>query len=278
MRDLESGMLRLIGNPQQRYHEDPVRMLRAVRFAAKLGFRIHPESEAAIFELAHLLADIPPARLFDEILKLFLGGCAVQSFELLRHYDLFAYLFPQSEACLAKEQEGFPLTLLIRALQNTDSRIAEGKPVTPAFLYAALLWEPLRQCMAEQEAGGMSEIQAMLYAANIVESQQLTRTSLPKRFAVPMREIWMLQTRLSRITGLRPLRLLEHPRFRAAYDFMLLRREAGEEIGELCQWWTEFQGLDDNERLKRVRAGGKKGKKRRTRRSKGKAVSNKTPE
>jgi len=279
MADLQSGMLRLIGDPRQRYHEDAVRMLRAVRFAAKLGFRIHTDSEAPIFELAHLLEDIPSARLFDEILKLFLGGCAVQSFELLRHYGLFAYLFPQTEACLAQEREGFPLTLLIRALQNTDARIAEGKPVTPAFLYAALLWEPLRQAMASQEAEAMGEIPALQQAAYAVEGQQLARTALPKRFGVPMREIWTLQIRLRRTTGLRPLRLLEHPRFRAAYDFMLLRRDAGEDIGELCQWWTEFQGLDDNERLKQVRGGGGgKGKKRRTRRSKAKAVSNKPPE
>jgi len=279
MADLQSGMLRLIGDPRQRYHEDAVRMLRAVRFAAKLGFRIHTDSEAPIFELAHLLEDIPSARLFDEILKLFLGGCAVQSFELLRHYGLFAYLFPQTEACLAQEREGFPLTLLIRALQNTDARIAEGKPVTPAFLYAALLWEPLRQAMASQEAEAMGEIQALQQAAYAVEGQQLARTALPKRFGVPMREIWTLQIRLRRTTGLRPLRLLEHPRFRAAYDFMLLRRDAGEDIGDLCQWWTEFQCLDDNDRLKQVRGGGGgKGKKRRTRRSKAKAVSNKPPE
>ena len=276
MADLQNGMLRLIGQPQQRYREDAVRMLRAVRFAAKLGFRIHPDSEAPIFELAHLLEDIPPARLFDEILKVFLGGCAVQSFELLRHYGLFGYLFPQTEACLSQEREGFPLTLLIRALQNTDARIAEDKPVTPAFLYAALLWEPLRQTMVRQEAGSMGEIQALQQAAYAVEAQQLTRTALPKRFAVPMREIWTLQVRLRRTTGLRPIRLVEHPRFRAAYDFMLLRRDAGEDIGDLCQWWTEFQALDDNERLKRVRAGGGNGKKRRVRRSKGKAVSNNT--
>lgn len=278
MVDLRNGMLRLIGQPQQRYYEDPVRMMRAVRFAAKLGFRIHPESEAPIFELAHLLADIPPARLFDEILKLFLGGCAVQTFELLRHYGLFGYLFPQTEACLAAEKDGFPVTLLIRALQNTDTRIGEGKPVTPAFLYAALLWEPLRQAMASQEGGAMAEIQALQEAAATVETRQVTRTALPKRFAVPMREIWSLQIRLQRTNGLRPLRLLEHPRFRAAYDFMLLRRDAGEDLGELCQWWTEFQAMDENERLKRVRAGGGKAKKRRARRAKGKSVSNKTSE
>ncbi|MEJ2575006.1 MAG: polynucleotide adenylyltransferase PcnB [Gammaproteobacteria bacterium] len=278
MVDLQNGMLRLIGQPRQRYYEDPVRMLRAVRFAAKLGFRIHPESEAPIFELAHLLADIPPARLFDEILKLFLGGCAVQSFELLRHYGLFGYLFPQTEACLAEERDGFPVTLLIRALQNTDTRIGESKPVTPAFLYAALLWEPLRQAMASHEGESMAEIQALQEAASAVETRQVTRTALPKRFAVPMREIWGLQIRLRRTSGLRPLRLLEHPRFRAAYDFMLLRRDAGEDVGELCQWWTEFQGMDENERLKRVRAGNGKGKKRRARRAKGRSVSNKTAE
>ena len=122
----------------------------------------------------------------------------------------------------------------------------------------------------------MGEIQALQQAAYAVEAQQLTRTALPKRFAVPMREIWTLQVRLRRTTGLRPIRLVEHPRFRAAYDFMLLRRDAGEDIGDLCQWWTEFQALDDNERLKRVRAGGGNGKKRRVRRSKGKAVSNNT--
>ena len=279
MEDLQQGMLRLMGDPMQRYREDPVRMLRAVRFAAKLGFRIHPDSEAPIFQFAHLLEDIPPARLFDEILKLFLGGCALQSFELLRHYGLFGYLFPQTEACLAKEREGFPLTLLVRALQNTDSRIAENKPVTPAFLYAALLWEPMRQAMLELEEQGMGEIQALQEAAQAVESQQLTRTSLPKRFGVPMREIWALQPRLRRITGTRPLKLVDHPRFRAAYDFMLLREEAGEEIRDLTQWWTEFQTLDENERLKRVRSGGvQQGKKRRRRRSKGSAVTDKKSE
>lgn len=268
MEDLQAGVLRLMGDPVQRYHEDPVRMLRAVRFAAKLGFRIHPDSETPLFKLAHLLEDIPPARLFDEILKLFLGGCAVQGFELLRHYGLFGYLFPQTEACLAEEREGFPMTLLIRALQNTDSRIAEGKPVTPAFLYAALLWEPLRQAMAEREAQGAGELQALQEAAQEVESRQLTRTSLPKRFAVPMREIWALQPRLKRINGQRPLKLVEHPRFRAAYDFMMLREEAGEDLGQLTQWWTEFQALDENERLKCIRPGKAKGKKRRKRRSK----------
>jgi poly(A) polymerase len=277
MEDLRAGVLRLMGEPERRYREDPVRMLRAVRFAAKLGFRIHPDSEQGLFKLSHLLADIPPARLFDEVLKLFLSGFALQGFELLRHYGLFGYLFPQTEACLAQEEQGFPMMLLVRALQNTDSRILEDKPVTPAFLYAALLWEPMRRAMTEREAQGMGEMQALQEAAQEVEAQQLTRTALPKRFGVPMREIWALQPRLRRTTGLRSVKLLEHPRFRAAYDFMLLRTEAGEDLGELIQWWTEFQTLDENERLKRVRAGGGsggvKGKRRRRRRTKARTTA-----
>ena len=280
MKDLQAGVLRMIGDPIQRFREDPVRMLRAVRFAAKLGFRIHRDTEAAIFELGHLLEEIPPARLFDESLKLLQGGCGVETFELLRHYRLFAFLFPQTEACLAKEDHGFPKIMLVRALANTDQRIAEGKPVTPAFLYAALLWEPLRQALAEREAAGEPELQAMQDAAKDVLDVQLARISRPKRFSLPMREIWAMQPRLKKITGLRPVKLLEHPRFRAAYDFLLLRGEAGEELGDLCQWWTEFQTLDENGRLSRVRGAGKAGKtgkKRRSRRAKRKPAAEDNP-
>jgi poly(A) polymerase len=142
--DLKAGTLKLIGDPEQRYREDPVRMLRAVRFAAKLGFRIHPDTEEPMHDLGQLLEDIPSARLFEEVLKLFLGGCALTTFELLRHYDLFRYLFPMTDEALSHEEEGFPITFVARALENTDNRLAENKPVTPAFLYAALLWEPVR--------------------------------------------------------------------------------------------------------------------------------------
>ncbi len=276
MDDLKAGLLRLVGDPERRYREDPVRMLRAVRFAAKLGFRIHPKTEAAMLALAPLLADIPPARLFDEVLKLFLGGCAVQTFELLRHYGLFKYLFPQTDAWLSHEEDNFPLTLLVRALANTDLRLAEAKPVTPAFLYAALLWEPMRHAAASREAEGASELAAMQEAASEVVEAQLHHTSLPKRFALPMREIWMLQARLTRITGMRPLKLLSHTRFRAAYDFLLLRAEAGEPIQTLCEWWTEFQTLDENAQLARLRTTAKpgQGKKRRSRRGKRKSKQN----
>ncbi|HHJ12992.1 MAG TPA: polynucleotide adenylyltransferase PcnB [Gammaproteobacteria bacterium] len=242
--DLEQGTLRLIGDPEQRYREDPVRMLRAARFAAKLGFRIHPDTEAPIARLAPMLDDIPPARLFEEVLKLFLGGHAVASFEHLRRHGLFGRLFPLTEAALAREEEGFPITFVLRALENTDSRLAEDKPVTPAFLYAALLWEPVRLRARELEAGGASPLEAMQIAGNQITAEQVQATSLPKRFSFPMREIWLLQQRFERRRGKAPYRLLEHPRFRAAYDFLLLRAEVGEAAQELAEWWTDFQQLN----------------------------------
>ena len=253
MEDIEAGVLRIIGDPEQRYREDPVRMLRAVRFAAKIGFRIDSASEDIIYELGHLLEDIPAARLFDEVLKLFVGGYAVQTFELLRHYRLFEYLFPQTEVSLAEEEEGFPHVFVLKALANTDLRIAQGKPVTPAFLYAALLWEPLRIAMRPYLDQGDNEQQAMTKAARQVLDQQVQSTSLPRRFSTPLQEIWALQIRLSKRAGKRAYRLFEHPRFRAAYDFLLLRAEAGEAEQELCGWWTDFQEVDDAGRAAMVR-------------------------
>jgi len=248
LEDLKAGTLRLIGDPEQRYREDPVRMLRAVRFAAKLGFRIHPDTEAPLHDLGYLLQDIPAARLFEEVMKLFLGGCAVTGFELLRHYDLFRYLFPMTDEVLTREEQGFPITFVARALENTDTRLAEDKPVTPAFLYAALLWEPVRLRMQELLQQGASGLEAAQIAGNQVTSEQQRFTSLPKRFSLPMREIWMLQPRLERRRGKAPYRMLEHPRFRAAYDFLLLRGEVGEAPRELVDWWTNFQVLNPDER------------------------------
>ncbi len=239
--DLKAGVLRLIGSPLLRYKEDPVRMLRVVRFASKLGFRIDPDTEAPLGELGYLLAEIPPARLYEEVLKLFLGGSAVQTFELLRHYDLFKYLFPQTDRCLAKQEGGFPFTLLIHALTNTDERISQDKPVTPSFLYAAMLWQPMHELAQQLQEDGMTELQAIHAASREVTSEQIKHVILPRRFGMHMREIWMLQPRLRRITGKRPSRLVHHPRFRAAYDFLLLRAQAGEDVQDLCDWWTEFQ-------------------------------------
>lgn len=255
--DVHDGLLRMIGDPATRYREDPVRMLRAARFAAKLGFRIHPDSEQPLYDLGHLLGDIPPARLFEEVLKLFLGGCAVQTFETLRHYRLFEYLFPLTDESLAIELGGFPEQLVLLALTNTDKRLAEGKPVTPAFLIATMLWHPM--CIAREgyENTDMPDMQVLQAAASEVLSEQIRHVSIPKRFSSQVREIWAFQPRLLRNNGKRTFALLEHQRFRAAYDFMLLRCEAGEtELQEVCDWWTRFQEVDNDERIAMSRRGG----------------------
>lgn len=244
MDDLKRGQLRLIGDPDQRYREDAVRMLRAVRFAAKLGFDIHADSEQPIFKLGGLLREIPPSRLFEEVLKLFMSGQAVQVFELLRHYRLFDHLFPQTEASLSREEQGFPIMLVVKALANTDARIAAGKPVTPAFLFAALLWEPTRLLAEQKCAAGMNDIEALAEAGDAVVAKQVKSITIPKRFTLPMREIWNMQPRFENRSGKRPQRLLGHPRFRAAYDFLLLRAESGEADAALAQWWTDFQTQD----------------------------------
>jgi len=242
--DLRSGTLRLIGDPHTRYREDPVRMLRAVRFAAKLGFRIHPDTAAPVAPLSALLDDIPPARLFEEILKLFLYGFGLQSFESLRHYGLFARLFPRTDAILDTEEQGFPHTFIAQALASTDARVNVDKPVTPAFLFAALLWEPVRQQAMALQAQGLHPGEAIRRAADEIIPQQISRVALPRRFATPMIEIYQLQPRFGQRDGKRPLRLLAHPRFRAAYDFLVLRAAAGEVDQELAHWWTEIQNTD----------------------------------
>nr|WP_305793205.1 polynucleotide adenylyltransferase PcnB [Sedimenticola hydrogenitrophicus] len=269
MEDLRAGVLRLLGDPETRYREDPVRMLRAVRFAAKLGFIINPACEKPLLELGSLLQSVPAARLFEEVLKLFMAGVALHSFEKLRHYGLFGELFPETEECLAHEDHEFPITFVTRGMQNTDSRIREGKPVTPAFLFAVLLWEPVRRLAEHLQEAGEAPLPAIQEAGNDVLMTQLERVSIPKRFSIPMREIWNLQHRFEQRAGKRPHRLLTHPRFRAAYDFLLLRAEAGEVDQELADWWTGFQEQDGEERNQMVRqanGGGEKPQRRRRRR------------
>ncbi len=272
--DLKRGMICMIGDPETRYREDPVRMLRAVRFAAKLGFRIEPHTAAALPVLASLLRNVSPARLFDESLKLFHSGYAAETFELLRRYGLFQFLFPLTEKSLGKEQQGFPITLLPRALANTDKRVNEDKPVTPAFLFAALLWEPVRLEAEARAAHGAPAHQAWQGAAELVLREQLRSVALPKRFSFPMREIWAMQAKFPRRSGKQALRLLEHKRFRAAYDFLLLRAETGEESPELAEWWTRFQAADAAERadlMQAVPAAGMKQNRARRRRSRNRA-------
>ena len=269
MQDVEAGVLRMLGDPDTRYREDPVRMLRAVRFATKLGFRIEDGTAGPIRELASLLGDIPPARLFDEMLKLFMGGSALANFEMLRQYRLFGQLFPLTEAALAHEENDFPLTLISHGMANTDARIAADKPVTPAFLFAVFLWQPVRNRAAELEAQGQHAAQALQHAGSQIISEQAAVMATPRRFSLPMRDIWMLQLRLEKKGGRRSLRVLSHPRFRAAYDFLLLRGEAGEVATELGEWWTEFQDMHPEQREQNVtQSQPRKRKRRRPRRNK----------
>jgi poly(A) polymerase len=178
-----------------------------------------------------------------------------------------------TDEVLSHEEQGFPITFVARALENTDTRLAEGKPVTPAFLYAALLWEPVRLRMQELQQQGASGLEAAQIAGNQVTSEQQGFTSLPKRFSLPMREIWMLQPRLERRRGRAPYRMLEHPRFRAAYDFLLLRSEVGEAPKELVDWWTQFQVLNPDDRATLTDAGAPAKRRRRPRKRRSAAKS-----
>jgi len=276
MQDLKNGVLRLLGPPEVRYREDPVRMLRAIRFAAKLGLRIDPEAEGPLRDLGFLLRDVPSSRLFEEVLKLFLFGFGLESFEKLRHYDLFRRLFPDTEEALAYEEADFPITFVHTGLSNTDARVREGKSVTPFFLFAVLLWEPVRRRAQElQDEEGLDPFPAMEQASFEIVTAEVGRVALPKRFSLPMREIWMLQHRFEQRSGRRPFRLLQHPRFRAAFDFLALRGQSGEVDPALAAWWDQFQAADTPGREALLReAGGEEGgrrKRRRRRRPRGPA-------
>jgi poly(A) polymerase len=269
MTDLKQGVIRLLGDVESRYREDPVRLLRAIRFAAKLGFVIEEKTEAPIAQLAPLLEDVPSARLYEEILKLFLGGAALASFEKLRHYELFGQLFPSTEEALAHEDHEFPITFVNRGMANTDLRLSQGKSVTPAFLFAVLLWEPVRLSAERLQCQDVHPVEALQNAASKVLTEQSQRVSIPKRFSYPMRDIWQLQARFTQRQGKRPYRLLSHPKFRAAYDFLLLRAESGEVERELADWWTLFQDANSQEKMTMTNQGGRgRGKRRRKRRKK----------
>lgn len=261
--DIEKRQIRLIGNPDNRFREDPVRMLRAIRFKAKLGFNIEPATEEALSRLGHLLQDIPPARLFEEMLKLFMNGYGESAFELMIAYNLFGWLFPDTGKLL---NEGRNRELIRLALNSTDNRVAENKPVTPAFIFAALLWPPF---VAENERLielGMANLTACHEAATSVLGRQQLMISIPRRFSGPMREIWNLQYRLSSRHGKRAETLLRHKRFRAAYDFLVLREQTGEDLDGLGAWWTEYQDSEPDVRVNMARTVGGKRRKRRKRR------------
>jgi poly(A) polymerase len=252
--DVKARRLKLIGDPETRYREDPVRMLRAVRFAAKLDFSIEPATERPIGKLAYLLDGVPPARLFDETLKLFLSGFGVKSYRLLQQYGLFEHLFPLSAAAFALPPYAYAAEMLEAGLANTDARIAADKPVTPTFLFAVLLWSAVLRELNERQAGPAPDLAQLMQACDTVLRAQQSRVAIPRRFAVPMRELLMLQPRFNRRSGVKSLSLLQHPRFRAAYDFLLLRAQVGVADPELAQWWTDIQLLPQEERVALVQA------------------------
>ena len=267
--DLKKGILRMIGDPEARYKEDPVRMLRAARFAAKLDFKIERATEQPIRELAPMLKRIAPARLFDETLKLFQSGHAVSSFEQLRRLELFEPLFPQVQQMLDSNPPVPLETIILNALKNTDRRLAQRKSVTPAFLFAAILWYPAQLRMQElMRDKKMPPLPALHEAANQIIGEQVKSTAIPRRFSTPIREIWEMQLRLPRRTGNKAMRLMEQPRFRASYDLLLLREQSGEDLGGLSQWWTDFQNANNDTREKMANSQGGAPRKRRNNRKK----------
>jgi len=239
--DIRAGVLRLIGDPEKRYREDPVRLLRAIRFAAKLGFRFDAGTERPLSTLSSLLDSVPPARLFDEVLKLFLSGHAVQSYELLRHYGLFGHLFPDVEKVLDSEAGGPYRELVLAGLENTDERVARDLPVTPVFLFGLLLWGPVRRRAQALEAAGETPARALLIAADEVGDAQQRHVAIPRRVTTPMKEMFVMQLRLQRTRGKRVPGMIAHPRFRAAYDFLVLRSRVGDEDPALAEFWTALQ-------------------------------------
>jgi poly(A) polymerase len=254
--DVRARTIRLIGDPETRYREDPVRMLRAVRFEAKLGFTIHDSARAPFAKLADLLGHIPPARLLDEFQKLFLAGFGQRSFDLLRAHGLLDHLFPATAAHLAAEPGGMALALIRAGLADTDRRVAEGRAVTPMFLFAVMLFGPVSAAAQKRFEAGVPPAVAIADAVDEVVTAQNRRIGIPKRFSIPMRELLALQPRFHRREGRRSLSFLSHPRFRAAYDFLVLRAGAGAEDPEIARWWTELQTLTPEQQRDRVGSDG----------------------
>lgn len=262
--DIKQRTLRIIGDPENRYREDPVRMLRALRFAGKLGFEIEAKTAAPIRTMGDLLSNIPAARLFDESLKVFLSGYGSKTLPLMLDYDLFRQLYPLTDKHL---EQPFFADMVAQALANTDARLAIGKGVTPAFFYAVLLWPVVLSAKEHHKNSGLPDVPALHRASYEAISAQQTRTSIPKRFSLPMKEIWDLQLRLPRRNGPRAEKLVHHPRFRAAYDFLLLREECGEQCNGLGQWWTDYQESDRDSRHAMIKALGSQPQKRRRKKS-----------
>ncbi len=241
MADIRGKTLRIIGVPEARFREDPVRLLRVVRFAAKLNFTIDPTTSAPIAVMAPLINNVPAARVFDEMLKLLMSGHALACLEQLRkeglHHGLLPLLDVVMEQPLGKE-------FVRLALSNTDLRIQHGKPVSPGFLFAALLWHQVLEKWNAYKVAGEAPIPALHLAADDVLESQAEKLALQRKITSDMRDIWAMQPRFERRIGKSPYKMLEHPRLRAGYDFMLLRCESGELDAELGDWWTAFMDAD----------------------------------
>ncbi len=273
--DIERRRLVMIGDPDTRLREDPVRMLRAVRFAAKLDFTIDPTVIESMHKHAELLSNVPAARLFDEFLKLFQAGFAEKTFDLLREHKLFAQMFPATDREL--DADGAFMDFVRAALRNTDRRVASGKSVTPMFLVGVFLWAPtFRLAAIRRSEEKMSESQSLSLAAYELTSQQQRRIAIPKRFTIPMREMLALQPRFAVREGKRGIKLLDHRRFRAAYDFMVLLSEVGQVDKEVAEFWTRVQSQSAEQRAQSFQIGGqtKNRRRRRRRRKKGAAPAN----
>jgi poly(A) polymerase len=263
VRDLKSRRLRIIGDPRTRYREDPMRMLRAVRFAAKLDFHIDPKTRAPIQQMAELLENVPPARLFDEMLKLLLSGRAAASVHRLRAEGLHHGLLPLLDVIL---EQPLGEKFVNLALAQTDARVREDRPVSPAFLFAALLWHQVLAAWRGRERRGERPIPALYAAMDEVLDIQTDKLAIPRRLTATMKEIWSLQPRFESRSGRRPFAVLEHPRLRSGYDFLQLRADSGEAPKELLDWWRRFMDASPEERselLLPARAGEKKRRRRR---------------
>ncbi|CUS48242.1 MAG: poly(A) polymerase PcnB [Idiomarinaceae bacterium HL-53] len=243
MEDLEAGVLKLIGDPEQRYREDPVRMLRAARFATKLSLKIDDSCRLPIPKLAYLLDDIPAARLFEESLKLFLGQRALANFEVLNELGLMSHLIPMLKVPL-RDPRSIEYKMLAQVMRDTDARISADKSVNPGYLFAAMLWYPtVARAQEIMQEATLNEYDAYQIAAAEVTSIQARSISLPKRFSLPMRDIWLLQLRLLQQTPAKAKRLLGHPKFRAGFDFLLLRSKVENDpiLQRLAEFWQQLQ-------------------------------------
>ncbi len=261
--DLKQKTLRMIGEPRARYREDPVRMLRAVRLAAKLGLLIDPAASMPIREMAVLLENVPAARLFDEMLKLLTSGHSVKCITQLRDEGLHHGLLPLLDVIL-EQPMGEKFVML--ALANTDERVRNNKGVAPSFLFATLLWHEVLAHWEKLKAAGEAKIPALHQAMDTVLDTQGEKLAITRRIAGDIKDIWALQPRFEARAGKRPYALLEHQRFRAGYDFLLLRTESGEIDSELGEWWTDFQNADGEKRAEMLmpeQAGDKKRRRRR---------------